>query len=71
MIETIDTSLCTGCGTCLNSCCMDVIRIEKKKAVIKYQKDCCSCSLCKVDCPEHCIEVSWRTLESSTTMWGL
>jgi NAD-dependent dihydropyrimidine dehydrogenase PreA subunit len=72
MIESIEQSLCNGCGICLNSCCMDVIRIDKKakKAVILYPEDCCSCSLCKVDCPQHCIEVSWRTPAAPTTMWG-
>ena len=27
-IERIDTELCVGCGVCLNSCCMDVVRID-------------------------------------------
>ena len=35
-IERIDPELCNGCGICVDSCSMDVIRMEqeKKKAVI-------------------------------------
>lgn len=73
MIETIDNSLCTGCGICVNSCPMDVIRLEKKKkkAVIQYPEDCCSCNMCRVDCPEHAVDVSWRRSVTPITSWGL
>jgi len=73
MIESINIDLCTGCGICVNSCCMDVIRLDKKrkKATIKYPEDCCSCSICKLDCPRHAIEISWKRHSTPITSWGL
>ena len=54
MIEEIKET-CTGCGICVASCPMDVIRLEKtgkkKKAAIKYRLDCMSCFNCEFDCP--------------------
>jgi NAD-dependent dihydropyrimidine dehydrogenase PreA subunit len=59
-IERIDPELCTGCGICVNTCPMDVIRMdeESKKAVIKYPEDCMCCDYCELDCPVDAITVS-------------
>jgi NAD-dependent dihydropyrimidine dehydrogenase PreA subunit len=59
-IERIDTDLCQGCGTCVDTCWLDVIRMdeEKKKAYIKYPEDCRMCALCELFCPQHAIYVS-------------
>lgn len=59
-IERIDPELCTGCGICINTCTMDVIRIddESKKAVVKYPEDCMCCNYCEWDCPVGAIYVS-------------
>ncbi len=53
-IRRIDYRLCTGCGTCVDVCPMDVLRMDDitKKPVIKYLTDCMSCFLCERDCPE-------------------
>jgi len=71
-IERIDSELCTGCGICVNSCPMDVIRMdrESKKAVIRYPEDCMLCGWCALDCPENAIYVS--PVKSSPVMvsWG-
>ena len=59
-IERIDSESCTGCGICVNSCQMDVIRMdeETQKAVIRYPDDCMLCLFCERDCPEGAVYVS-------------
>jgi NAD-dependent dihydropyrimidine dehydrogenase PreA subunit len=69
MIESIDLSLCDGCGVCIESCPTDVLRlmeagkpwaVEPKtwKAVIVYPNDCHSCRLCALDCHVDAIRVT-------------
>lgn len=59
-IEKINVSLCTGCGKCVNSCPMDVIRFDEEagKAVIRCPGDCIACFSCEGDCPVKPIYVS-------------
>ena len=59
-IRKIDREACTGCGTCVDHCPMDVIRLDPTcgKAVIKYLRDCPSCFLCEMDCPAEAIFVT-------------
>lgn len=61
-IRKIDYQLCTGCGTCIDHCPMDVIRMddENKKPFIKYLRDCQTCFLCAKDCPEKAIKVTYH-----------
>jgi NAD-dependent dihydropyrimidine dehydrogenase PreA subunit len=71
-IERIDNELCNGCGICVNSCPMDVIRIddEIKKAIIKYPEDCTLCEWCQIDCPENAIYISPEKGSPLITSWG-
>ena len=71
-IESIDAELCNGCGTCVNSCPMDVIRMdeERKKAIIKYPEDCMMCELCVDYCPENAIYVSPVVCRPPILAWG-
>jgi NAD-dependent dihydropyrimidine dehydrogenase PreA subunit len=59
-IERIDPELCVGCGTCVNNCSVDVIRMDEKgeKATIAYPEDCMCCLNCELDCPVNAIYVS-------------
>jgi NAD-dependent dihydropyrimidine dehydrogenase PreA subunit len=59
-IEKIDVDLCVGCEICVDSCPMDVIRMDDKneKAVIQYPEECMICLFCERDCPEGAIYVS-------------
>lgn len=71
-IERIDKSLCIGCGTCVDTCPMDVLRLDEKteKAVIRYPEDCQLCGLCEMDCPQDAIFVSPEKRTPVLTSWG-
>ncbi len=71
-IERIDYDLCNGCGACVRSCPMDVIRMDKKKkkAVIQYPEDCMICGWCLIDCPQNAVRVSLAKESPPITCWG-
>ena len=71
-IERIYHELCNGCGICVNSCPMDVIRIDKesKKAIIRYPADCMLCGQCALDCPENAIYISPVKSSPLLVSWG-
>jgi NAD-dependent dihydropyrimidine dehydrogenase PreA subunit len=50
---------CTGCGVCVESCPVDVLRLDSAthKAVPLYAEDCQACFLCAIDCPRDAIDV--------------
>lgn len=73
-IANIDTKLCIGCGTCVETCPADVIRMDKKTgtAKITYPKDCQSCHLCRLFCPvsDDVITVAPETCMKPMVSWG-
>ncbi len=60
MIDFLDESKCNGCGKCVESCPMDVFRLDKgkKKAYAAYPNDCQTCFCCELDCPVAAIKIS-------------
>ena len=71
-IEKIDHELCSGCGICVKSCPMDVIRMdeENKKAVIIYPQECMLCEFCVLDCPVEAVSVSLGKYSPLLVSWG-
>ena len=71
-IDEIDPELCNGCGICVNSCPMDVIRMDEKsrKAIIKYPEDCMLCGWCLDDCPQNAIHISRGYHRPLMLSWG-
>jgi NAD-dependent dihydropyrimidine dehydrogenase PreA subunit len=55
----VDEKQCTGCGTCVDICPVQVFEIdqEKKKSVVKKPADCIGCKACEVQCPVGAIKV--------------
>ena len=58
-IRRINLELCNGWGICVESCPQDVLRMNKKtrKPFVAYLRDCESCLLCELSCPEKAIKV--------------
>jgi NAD-dependent dihydropyrimidine dehydrogenase PreA subunit len=71
-IEKIDPELCTGCGICVESCSVDVIRMDEssEKAIIRYPQDCMLCEFCALDCPEGAITITPDKEAPLIVSWG-
>jgi NAD-dependent dihydropyrimidine dehydrogenase PreA subunit len=70
-IRNIDPNRCIGCDVCVDVCPLDVIRLDRntEKAYIKYLRDCQSCFLCEVECPEDAIRVVAVHERRMVTAW--
>lgn len=55
----IDPELCTGCGTCVNICPMEAIKLQNDISKIK-KKRCIGCGNCVVKCPVEAISLKKR-----------
>ncbi len=71
-IERIDEEVCIGCGDCVDSCPMDVIRMDESrgKAQIRYVEECMNCEQCALDCPVGAIGVSPYKSTGFIASWG-
>lgn len=55
-LPTVDTSKCTGCGTCSDECpsgCWDI----DAHAVLARPDDCAECGICSDACPNGAISL--------------
>lgn len=54
---------CIGCGTCIETCPVDVLRKGPDgKPYAAYPGDCMTCFMCTFDCPVEAIEISLFSL---------
>jgi NAD-dependent dihydropyrimidine dehydrogenase PreA subunit len=57
----VDLEKCTGCGTCLDVCPVEVFKIidvdgEQKSSPVN-ENECIACMACEASCPEGAIEI--------------
>ena len=71
-IEKIDTNLCNGCGTCIKSCPVDVLRFDKvnMKAVVQYPEECMLCGWCRVCCLQNAVIFTLEKKSPLLVSWG-
>ena len=55
MAVKIDKEKCTACGTCVESCPVEAIKIKEKAEV--DEENCIDCGTCVDECPEGAIEL--------------
>jgi NAD-dependent dihydropyrimidine dehydrogenase PreA subunit len=53
----IDNDKCTGCGTCVETCPVDVLEIQNEKSVPVKVEECLVCRACEAQCPENAIQI--------------
>ena len=53
----IDVEKCDGCGTCVDTCPVEVLEVEGEKCVIKNIDDCLVCMACEAQCPNSAIKI--------------
>lgn len=59
-VENINTDKCIGCETCVQTCPMDVLRMDPKtgKSSIAFYEECQICRLCVKFCPVDALTVT-------------
>ena len=57
----VDEEKCTGCGTCIDTCPVEVFELQEKEgktlSVVVAEDECIVCRACEVQCPEEAIDV--------------
>lgn len=53
----VDVEKCTGCGTCVDVCPVDVFELQAEKSVPVRAEECILCEACVASCPTEAITV--------------
>lgn len=60
----VDLEKCTGCGTCVDTCPVEVFELQElpeylgtQKSVPVREEECIMCLACTTQCPEEAITV--------------
>ena len=53
----VDVDKCTGCGTCVDVCPVEVYEMKDGKSVAVNIEDCLISRACEMQCPEGAIQV--------------
>ena len=71
-IESIDVDKCIGCGQCVLTCPMDVLRMDTKtkKSKVVYPEDCQICSWCREYCPTDALVITPYKYNERMTAWA-
>ena len=56
MAVTIDKEKCSGCGTCVDTCPVEALKLVDDKAVVDPDT-CIDCGSCVDECPEGAISL--------------
>lgn len=48
---TVDEAKCTGCGTCIEVCPREVLKLAGKRVRIEDKDACMECGACSRNCP--------------------
>jgi NAD-dependent dihydropyrimidine dehydrogenase PreA subunit len=60
LLPTIDLSLCTGCGLCVERCPTGAVELVDRRPVIVRPLDCAYCGLCEEMCPVEAIALAYE-----------
>jgi len=52
----VDAEKCTGCGSCIDACPSEAIKMDGDKAVVEAD-NCVDCAVCVDECPVEAISM--------------